>query len=154
MKAVVQRVVHASVTVDEQMHGQIEHGLLVLLGVAQGDGKAQAEQLAAKIAKLRVFCDDAGKMNLSTLDCKGEILVVSQFTLCADLKKGNRPAFTPAAPPELAQVLVDYFCTCLQREGVENVQTGVFGAHMHVQLLNDGPVTMIMDTEIWEKKSC
>jgi D-tyrosyl-tRNA(Tyr) deacylase len=149
MKAVVQRVAHAKVTVDEQVVGQIDGGLLVLLGAVQGDTQAQAELLAGKIAKLRVFCDDAGKMNLSALDCKGEILVVSQFTLCADLKKGNRPAFTPAAPPDVAQDLVDYFCTCLHEHGVANVQRGVFGAHMHVELLNDGPVTIVMDTEIW-----
>jgi len=154
MKAVVQRVAHASVTVDGSVVGEIAGGLLILLGAAQGDTQAQAELLAAKIAKLRVFCDDAGKMNLSLLDMTGSALVVSQFTLCADTRKGNRPAFTSAAPPDVAQDLVDYFCTYLQKEGVTNVQTGVFGAHMHVELLNDGPVTIIMDTDTWEKKSC
>lgn len=149
MKAVVQRVSHVRVTVDEHIVGEIAGGLLVLLGAAQGDSQAQAELLAAKIAKLRVFSDDAGKMNKSVLDSEGSVLVVSQFTLCADVRKGNRPAFTAAAAPDLAQDLVDYFCSCLQREGVANVQTGQFGAHMHVQLLNDGPVTIVMDTDIW-----
>jgi len=154
MKAVVQRVSHASVTVEGQIVGEITDGLLVLLGAAQGDTQAQAELLAAKIAKLRVFCDDTGKMNLSLLDINGSALVVSQFTLCADIKKGNRPAFTPAAPPAIAQDLVDYFCTCLCEQGVSNVQTGEFGAHMHVELLNDGPVTIVMNTDEWERKSC
>ncbi|MCL2445448.1 MAG: D-aminoacyl-tRNA deacylase [Oscillospiraceae bacterium] len=149
MKAVVQRVSHASVTVENQTVGEITGGLLVLLGAAQGDTPAQAELLAAKIAKLRVFTDNAGKMNLSVLDISGNVLVVSQFTLCADIRKGNRPAFTSAAPPAVAQDLVDYFCNCLKKEGVTNVQTGEFGAHMHVKLLNDGPVTIIMDTDIW-----
>ncbi|MCL2531630.1 MAG: D-aminoacyl-tRNA deacylase [Oscillospiraceae bacterium] len=154
MKAVVQRVARASVAVDEQIVGEIAGGLLVLLGAAQGDTPAQAELLAAKIAKLRVFTDDAGKMNRSVLDISGSVLVVSQFTLCADVRKGNRPAFTGAAAPDIAQDLVDYFCSCLQQQGVANVQTGEFGAHMHVDLLNDGPVTIIMDTNEWEKKSC
>jgi len=149
VKAVVQRVSRASVSVQGNTVGEITGGLLVLLGAAQGDTPAQAELLAAKIAKLRVFTDDAGKMNQSALDVGGAVLVVSQFTLCADIRKGNRPAFTSAAAPDLAQNLVDYFCTCLQREGITHVQTGQFGAHMHVDLLNDGPVTIVMDTDIW-----
>jgi len=153
MKAVVQRVTHASVTVDDQTTGEIQHGLMVLLGVAVGDTQAQAELLAAKIAKLRVFTDDAGKMNLSVQDVQGGVLAISQFTLCADVKKGNRPAFTGAAPPELATDLYDYFCACLKKEGVAQVETGVFGALMQVELANHGPVTMIFDTDIWEKKA-
>jgi len=151
MKAVIQRVTRASVTVDNEVTGSIHEGFLVLLGVAQGDTKAEAELLAGKIARLRVFRDEAGKMNLSLLDTGGSALVISQFTLCADIKKGNRPAFTPAAPPEEANALYEYFCGCLRGEGVQNVQTGVFGAEMHVALLNHGPVTILMDTDLWRK---
>jgi len=151
MKAIIQRVTRASVTVDDQTVGQIAQGFVVLLGVAQGDTEAQAAQLAAKIAKLRVFQDDAGKMNLSLLDIAGAVLAISQFTLCADIKKGNRPAFTSAAPPEEANRLYKHFCACLQNEGVSDVQTGVFGATMQVELLNDGPVTIAMDTDIWKR---
>jgi len=151
MKAVIQRVTHASVTADNKIAGSIEAGFLVLLGVAQGDTRAETELLAAKIAKLRVFRDEAGKMNLSLLDTGGAALVISQFTLCADIRKGNRPAFTDAAPPEEADALYEYFCGCLRGEGVEDVQTGVFGAEMHVELLNHGPVTILMDTDIWRK---
>ena len=153
MKAVIQRVTHASVTVDNEMTGQIEQGFVVLLGVAQEDTQAQAALLAAKIARLRVFADDAGKMNLSLLDTGGGVLCISQFTLCADTKKGNRPAFTQAAPPEIANRLYEHFCACLRNEGVTDVQTGVFGAMMQVELLNHGPVTIILDTDLWEKKS-
>ena len=149
MKAIIQRVTRASVTVDSQITGQIGQGFVVLLGVANGDTQAQAALLAAKIAKLRVFQDDASKMNLSLLDISGAVLAVSQFTLCADIKKGNRPAFTSAAPPEGAKRLYEHFCACLRNEGVADVQTGVFGAMMQVELLNHGPVTIIMDTEIW-----
>jgi len=151
MKAVIQRVTHASVTVDNEVTGSIQGGFLVLLGVAQGDTQAEAELLAGKIARLRVFRDEAGKMNLSLLDTGGSALVISQFTLCADIKKGNRPAFTSAAPPEEADALYEYFCECLRFGGVRDVQTGVFGAEMHVELLNHGPVTILMDTEIWRK---
>ncbi|MCL2299057.1 MAG: D-aminoacyl-tRNA deacylase [Firmicutes bacterium] len=151
MKAVVQRVTRANVTVDGEVTGSIGGGFLVLLGVAWGDTEREAALLAAKIAKLRVFRDDAGKMNLSLLDTQGSALVISQFTLCADIKKGNRPAFTDAAPPEEANALYDRFCECLRSEGVQSVQTGVFGAEMHVELLNHGPVTILMDTEIWRK---
>jgi len=151
MKAVIQRVTRASVTVDNAVTGSIDGGFLVLLGVAQGDTKAEAGLLAAKIAKLRVFRDEAGKMNRSLLDTGGAALVISQFTLCADIKKGNRPAFTDAAPPEEADALYEYFCDCLRGEGVENVQTGVFGAEMQVELLNHGPVTILMDTDLWRK---
>ena len=151
MKAVIQRVTRASVAVDNTVTGSIEGGFLVLLGVANGDTQAEAALLAAKIARLRVFRDEQGKMNLSLLDTGGSALVISQFTLCADIKKGNRPAFTDAAPPGEAGRLYEYFCECLRAEGVENVQTGVFGAEMHVELLNHGPVTIVMDTDIWRK---
>ena len=151
MKAVIQRVTRASVTVDNTVTGSISEGFLVLLGVANGDTRAEAAILAAKIAKLRVFTDEAGKMNLSLLDTGGGVLAISQFTLCADIKKGNRPSFTPAAPPEIAQPLYEHFCDCLRGEGVSQVEKGVFGAEMHVELANHGPVTIIMDTEIWKK---
>ena len=151
MKAVIQRVTHASVTVENVVTGSIEAGFLILLGVAQGDTKAEAALLAEKIAKLRVFRDEAGKMNLSLLDTGGAALVISQFTLCADIRKGNRPSFTPAAPPEQANALYEYFCGCLLQNGAAQVEKGVFGAEMHVELCNHGPVTIIMDTDIWRK---
>jgi D-tyrosyl-tRNA(Tyr) deacylase len=151
MKAVVQRVTYASVTIEGAVTGQIGPGFLVLLGVAQGDTGAEAELLAGKIARLRVFRDEAGKMNLSLLDTGGAALVISQFTLCADLRKGNRPAFTGAAPPGEADALYQYFCDCLRVEGARDIQTGVFGAEMRVELLNHGPVTILMDTDLWRK---
>ena len=150
MKAVIQRVLNASVTVNNEITGSINEGLLVLLGVVQGDTQAEAELLAGKVTRLRVFRDEVGKMNLSLLDTGGEALVISQFTLCADLKKGNRPAFTAAAPPEEATALYEYFCECLRFAGL-SVQKGVFGAEMHVALLNHGPVTIYMDTDLWKK---
>ena len=153
MKAVIQRVSRASVTVKSEIVGEISRGFLVLLGVAQGDTAAQAELLAAKIAKLRVFEDAEGKMNLSLLDINAGALVISQFTLCADIKKGNRPSFTGSEKPERANQLYEYFCECLRKEGVADIQRGVFAAEMHVELLNHGPVTIIMDTDIW-RKSC
>jgi len=151
MKAVIQRVTRASVTVDNEIAGAIDAGFLVLLGVAQGDTEREAALLAGKIARLRVLRDEQGKMNLSLLDTGGAALVISQFTLCADIKKGNRPAFTSAAPPEEANALYEHFCAYLRGEGVQNVQTGVFGAEMHVELLNHGPVTILMDTDLWRK---
>ena len=151
MKAVVQRVSHASVSVEGKVTGKIGQGFLILLGVALGDTEDQADLLAAKIAKLRVFEDGAGKMNLSMLDTGTGALVVSQFTICADLKKGNRPSFTGGAAPAEANRLYEYFCERLRSEGVAEVQRGVFGADMQVDLLNDGPVTILMDTDIWMK---
>lgn len=150
MKAVVQRVLKSSVSVDGEIKGSVDKGFNVLLGVMDGDGEAQAELLAAKISKLRVFEDENGKMNKSVLDIGGGILVVSQFTLCADIKKGNRPSFTDSAAPDEANRLYEYFCKKLLENGVSKVETGVFAADMKVEIINDGPVTIVMDTDIWE----
>ncbi len=152
MKAVIQRVLNSSVSVDGEIKGIIGKGFNVLLGVMDGDGEAQAELLAAKISKLRVFEDENGKMNKGILDIGGEILVISQFTLCADIKKGNRPSFTDSAPPDEANRLYEYFCTKLLENGVSKVETGVFAADMKVEIVNDGPVTIVMDTDIWENR--
>jgi D-tyrosyl-tRNA(Tyr) deacylase len=145
MKALLQRVSEASVAVEGHVIGDIGAGLLVLLCVEEGDGEAEADFLARKIANLRIFEDEAGKMNRSVLDDGGSALVVSQFTLAADLSRGNRPGFSGAAPPELAQALYGHFCTRLKEHGVP-VHTGEFAAHMAVRLTNDGPVTIWMDT--------
>ena len=153
MRAVVQRVTKSSVSVDGEIKGSVGKGFNVLLGVMQGDGEAQAELLAAKIAKLRVFEDENCKMNKSILDIGGEILVISQFTLCADIKKGNRPSFTDSAAPDEANNLFEYFCSKLLENGVSKVETGVFAADMAVEISNDGPVTIIMDTDIWDKRN-
>ena len=152
MKAVIQRVLNSSVSVDGEIKGSIGKGFNVLLGVMDGDGEAQADLLAAKISKLRVFEDENGKMNKGILDIGGEILVISQFTLCADIKKGNRPSFTDSAPPDEANRLYEYFCSKLLENGVSKVETGVFAADMKVEIMNDGPVTIVMDTDIWENK--
>ncbi len=151
MKAVVQRVTRSSVTVDAEVIGKIEKGFNILLGVEETDEKEDAEILAAKIAKLRVFEDAEGKMNLALGDVGGAALVVSQFTLCADIKKGNRPSFTPAAKPDKAVPLYEYFMAQLKVNGIEIVEHGSFGADMAVDIANDGPVTIIMDTAIWRK---
>lgn len=152
MRAVVQRVKRTSVTVGGELKGSAGQGFNVLIGVMQGDTDAEAQLLAAKISKLRVFEDENGKMNKSVLDIGGEILVVSQFTLCADIKKGNRPSFTDSAPPEEADRLYLAFCEHLREAGVKKVETGVFAADMLVSIDNDGPVTIVMDTDIWEKR--
>lgn len=152
MRAVIQRVKSSSVSVDGEIKGSIGNGYNVLLGVMEGDGKAQSELLASKISKLRVFEDENGKMNKSVLDIGGEILVISQFTLCADIKKGNRPSFTDSAAPEEANTLYEYFCECLLENGVSKVEKGVFAAEMLVKIDNDGPVTIVMDTDIWDKR--
>ena len=152
MRAVVQRVKRTSVTVGGELKGSAGQGFNVLIGGMQGDTDAEAQLLAAKISKLRVFEDENGKMNKSVLDIGGEILVISQFTLCADIKKGNRPSFTDSAPPEEADRLYLAFCEHLREAGVKKVETGVFAADMLVSIDNDGPVTIVMDTDIWEKR--
>lgn len=147
MRAILQRVSEGRVTVNEKVVGQIATGFVMLLGVTHGDGPAQVKKLAEKTAHLRVFEDEQGKMNRSVLDVGGDVLVISQFTLYADAKKGRRPSFTKAAPPEIAEPLVAQFVEQLRGLGVENVPTGVFGAHMLVHIENDGPVTVILDTD-------
>lgn len=146
MRAVVQRVSEAAVTVDGETVARCGAGLLVLLGVAAGDTEAIADRVAGKVARLRVFEDEAGRFDRSLLDTGGEALVVSQFTLIADTAKGSRPSFTAAARPEAAEPLVERFCAALRAEGVA-VQTGVFGARMQVGLVNDGPVTIVLDVK-------
>jgi len=145
MRAVIQRVTEASVTVNNQVVGQIGGGLLVLLGIGVGDQLAEATLLAEKIANMRIFADDDGRFNRSALDVGGAALVISQFTLYADTRRGRRPSFAAAAPPELAAPLVDAFVAALRERGM-TVASGVFGAHMHVALLNDGPVTIVLDS--------
>lgn len=144
MRALIQRVSKASVTVDGQTISSIGKGLLILLGVGHGDGEEQVKFLAEKAVRLRIFEDDQGKTNLSVLGVKGEVIVVSQFTLYADTRKGRRPSFIDAAPPHLAEPLVDLFAELLRGHGVP-AQTGQFGAHMEVEIHNDGPVTIWLE---------
>ena len=144
MRALIQRVSEASVEVDGERIAAIGGGLLVLVAAGAGDGVEAPAQLAAKVARLRIFTDAEGRMNRSITDVGGEALVVSQFTLYADVRRGNRPGFTDAAPPDTGERLVDAFCAALRAEGVP-VATGRFGAHMHVSLTNDGPVTIWLD---------
>ena len=146
MRALLQRVTQASVSVEGQRIGACGPGLLILVCAMQGDTQAQADHLAAKIAKLRVFKDEAGKMNRSITDIGGSALVVSQFTLAADTSRGNRPGFSYAAAPAEAEALYTYFAAQMAAHGV-GVETGQFGADMQVELLNDGPVTIWMDTD-------
>lgn len=145
MRALIQRVSHAAVTVDGQVVGQIGRGFLVLLGVTHADGRAEADWLARKVAGLRVFDDAAGKMNLALADVGGAVLVVSQFTLYGDARKGRRPDFLQAARPDVAEPLVAYFVAQLRGAGLP-VETGRFQAAMQVSLVNDGPVTLWLDT--------
>lgn len=151
MKAVYQRVTHASVTVDGTVIGKIGHGVLLLVGVCDGDTEVEAALLAKKVAELRVFEDANEKMNLSVLDVGGAVLAVSQFTLCANTKHGRRPDFFAAAKPPISLPLFNTFVECLRDVGVTDVQTGEFGADMKVELLNDGPVTIILNTDDWKK---
>lgn len=146
MKAVIQRVSYSSVVIDGKEVGKTDKGLMILLGVERGDTKADADKLIKKIPVLRIFEDEDGKMNLSCLDISGEILVVSQFTLCADCSHGRRPSFTASAPPDIANELYMYFVDELRKAGVQKVDTGEFGADMKVSLLNDGPVTIILES--------
>lgn len=146
MRAVIQRVKESSVTVGKKQLSRIDSGLLVLLGVAQEDTTHDADYLADKIAVLRIFEDDNGKMNRSLLDIGGEMLVVSQFTLLGDCRKGRRPSFVKAAPPNHANKLYKYFVNQVQQKGI-SIQTGQFGAMMDVMLINDGPVTLIVESK-------
>ncbi len=145
MRALVQRVSRAAVSVEGRRLGAVESGLLVLLGVAPGDGEEQALWLARKLSRLRIFQDPQGRMNLSVLDVGGGALVVSQFTLYADCRKGNRPSFVRSASPELAEPLYERFCALLAEQGVP-VERGAFGALMDIDLVNHGPVTVMVDT--------
>jgi D-tyrosyl-tRNA(Tyr) deacylase len=138
-------VSEARVSVDGRVVAEIERGLCVLLGVAREDGEADAERLAGKVARLRIFPDDEGRFDRNVLDANGRVLAVSQFTLIADTSKGNRPSFAAAAPPEQAEPLYERFCEALVAEGVQ-VARGVFGATMRVEIVNDGPVTIVLDT--------
>jgi D-tyrosyl-tRNA(Tyr) deacylase len=147
MRVILQRVRQGSVSVDGRVVGAVERGFVALVGVTHGDTQAEAELLAKKTANLRVFEDDQGKMNLSALDVSGGVLVISQFTLYADTRKGRRPSFIDAAPPEVASPLVDYYAERLRAEGVVRVEQGVFGAMMLVEIHNDGPVTIVLDTD-------
>jgi D-tyrosyl-tRNA(Tyr) deacylase len=145
MRAVLQRVTRAAVTVDGETAGEIGAGLVVLLGIAQGDGPDEARRLATKTAELRIFGDESSHFSRSLLETSGAALVVSQFTLLADMRKGRRPSFSDAAPPDEAARLVDAYADALQAQGVP-VAMGRFGAHMKVSLENDGPVTLVLDT--------
>lgn len=147
MKAVLQRVINSSVAIEGEVKGSINHGFMILLGVVKGDTKEDADKLVKKIPNLRVFEDENGKMNLSCLDVNGEILVISQFTLCADCSHGRRPSFINSAPPNEANALYEYFTEKLRKSGVSKVETGVFGADMKVSLINGGPVTIILDSK-------
>ncbi|MGI6269477.1 MAG: D-aminoacyl-tRNA deacylase [Candidatus Howiella sp.] len=151
MIAIVQRVLSAAVTADGFPAGEIGPGLLILLGVVSGDGEAEAAVLAAKTAALRIFCDEAEKMNRSLLDTAGGALVVSNFTLAANVRKGNRPSFTNAAAPEEAERLYEVYMAELRRLGVARVESGRFGADMQIAMTADGPVTITLDTDIWKR---
>lgn len=144
MKGLIQRVKKASVTIDGELYSKIGHGILVLLGVEKGDSEENAEKLADKISKLRIFEDENEKMNLSVQDIKGEILVVSQFTLAGDCKKGTRPSFDKAELPQRANELYEYFTELIRQKNIPT-KTGVFGAMMEVELINDGPVTFMVE---------
>lgn len=146
MRAVVQRTTEASVTIDNMVSGAIGPGLVVLLGIQPGDGAKEIRWMAEKIATLRIFEDDAGKMNRSLVDTGGEMLIVSQFTLYGDCRKGRRPGYSSAAPPEIAEPLYEQFIQEIQGMGI-GTGTGIFGANMQVSLTNDGPVTLLIDSD-------
>jgi D-tyrosyl-tRNA(Tyr) deacylase len=150
MRLVIQRVSRAAVRVDEETVGEIAHGLLILIGVREGDDEATAKRLAAKTADLRIFPDEEGRFNRALLETGGEALVVSQFTLYGDVRKGRRPSFNDAARPEVAELLVEAYTRALESAGVR-VARGRFGAMMQVELVNDGPVTLVLDSEDLER---
>ncbi len=152
MKAVVQRVKEANVKINGSVVGSCSTGYMVLYCAVEGDTEQDIDLLARKLTNLRIFEDENGKMNRSILDVDGEILCISQFTLAADTKKGNRPSFINAMEPITAEKYYKAFCDALKNYGVKQVQTGEFGADMQVSLINDGPVTIILDTDIWNKK--
>lgn len=147
MKAVIQRVKYSNVKIDGKTVGSCEHGFMILLGVSQGDTTGDADKLLKKVPVLRIFEDENGKMNKSLLDIDGSALVISQFTLLADCTHGRRPSFTNSAPPDIANELYEYFVDGMKKAGVKSVQTGEFGADMAVELVNDGPVTIILDSK-------
>lgn len=147
MRVVIQRVSQASVKIDDKLHASIGLGFLILVGIEEADGKEDIEWLTNKILNLRIFNDENGKMNLSLNDISGELLVISQFTLFASTKKGNRPSFTKSAIPSIAIPLYQQFVVALQNQLSTNVKTGVFGANMQVELINDGPVTILIDSK-------
>ena len=147
MKAVIQRVKYATVKVDNKIIGECKQGFMILLGVIDGDTENDADKLIKKIPVLRIFEDENGKMNKSLLDIDGSALVVSQFTLYADCTHGRRPSFTDSAPPDIANELYEYFVQGMRDAGVKRVQTGEFGADMAVEILNDGPVTILLDSK-------
>lgn len=151
MKAVIQRVNKAKVTVDGNITGEISKGFLILLGVVEGDTEEEMKLLAKKVAGIRIFTDENDKMNLSLDQVDGEVLVVSQFTLCADTSHGRRPSFISSAKPDIAKDLYEKFMQQLKELGVKKVESGIFAADMQVELVNDGPVTIIMDTNEWKK---
>ena len=146
MRVVLQRVTRGEVHVAGELKGEIDNGLVALVGIAQDDGPAEVERLAQKTAQLRIFRDDEARMNRSALEVGAAVLVISQFTLYADMKRGRRPGFTRAGRPELAEPLVERFAQCLRELGVVHVACGVFGADMQVAIHNDGPVTLILDS--------
>ncbi len=151
MKAVIQRVKEAFVTVDGKVVGNCNEGYMILVCACEDDTLDDVDILARKVANLRIFCDNEDKMNRSILDIEGEVLAISQFTLCADVKKGNRPSFIRAMKPAKAEEYYNIFCQKLIENGIKRVEKGIFGADMKVSLVNDGPVTIIYDTEIWRK---
>lgn len=151
MRVLLQRVTRSSVSVGGKVVGEIGRGLNILVCVMEGDTEKEAELLAAKCTKMRIFEDEDGKMNRCVLDVDGEALVISQFTLCADCRKGNRPSFSTSAAPETAKTLYERFADCLRQNGVRHVDTGIFAADMQVDIQNDGPVTIWLDSEIFKQ---
>ncbi len=151
MRAVIQRVTQASVKVDGKVKGSCKNGYMILFCAVKGDCQTDIELLAKKTVNLRIFSDENDKINKSILDVGGEVLCISQFTLAADTKKGNRPSFINAITPDIASVYYDKYCDCLKNYGVKRVEKGIFGADMKVSLINDGPVTIILDTDTWKR---